>query len=165
MPHSTRYAVVLVVVVSGLSRTVITQSPRTTQGPAVDGSPEWFLQGSFPDPAGRTIVDANGLVTVPARGDGPGQAATAAPAGAIVDTLRCRRSPLCGKRAGISRQSLQRVQWKQTSGYTFTYPSTHCLPASAAFPPSRSTRRTTSGSFNGPIQANRSCSSSTPDRH
>ena len=103
MPHSTRYAVVLVVVVSGLSRTVITQSPRTTQGPAVDGSPEWFLQGSFPDPTGRTIVEANGLVTVPARGGGPGQVATAAPAGAIVDTPPCRRSPLCGKRAGISR--------------------------------------------------------------
>jgi DNA-binding beta-propeller fold protein YncE len=126
MPRSTRYALVLVVVVSGLSRTVITQSPRTTQGPAIDGSPEWFLQGSFPDPTGRTIVDANGLVTVPARGGGPGQSATAAPAGAIVDTPPCRRSPLCGKRAGISRQSLQRVQWKQTLGYTFTYP--YALP-------------------------------------
>ena len=122
MARSTRYAVVLVVVVSGFSRTVITQSPRTTQGPAIDGSPEWFLQGSFPDPTGRTIVDANGLVTVPARGGGPGQAATAAPAGAIVETPPCRRSPLCGKRAGINRQSLQRVQWKQTMGYTFTYP-------------------------------------------
>jgi DNA-binding beta-propeller fold protein YncE len=114
--------VVLVVVVSGFDRTVITQSPRAAQGPAIDGSPEWFLQGSFPDPTGRTIVDANGLVTVPARGGGPGQPATAAPAGAIVDTPPCRRSPLCGKRAGINRQSLQRVQWKQALGYTFTYP-------------------------------------------
>jgi hypothetical protein len=122
MARSTCYAVVLVVVVSGFSRTVITQSPRTTQGAAIDGSPDWFLQGSFPDPTGRTIVDANGLVTVPARGGGPGQAATAAPAGAIVETPPCRRSPLCGKRAGINRQSLQRVQWKQTLGYTFTYP-------------------------------------------
>ena len=24
--------------------------------------------------------------------------------------------------AGLTRQSLQRVQWKQTMGYTFTYP-------------------------------------------
>jgi NHL repeat-containing protein len=122
MARSTCYAVVLVVVVSGLSRSVITQSPRTPQGPPIDGSPEWFLQGSFPDPTGRTIVDANGLVTVPARGGGPGQAAAAAPAGAVVETPPCRRSPLCGKRAGINRQSLQRVQWKQTMGYTFTYP-------------------------------------------
>src|SRR5262245_54279370 len=122
LARSTRYALVLVVVVSGFGRTVISQSPRTTQGPAIDGSPEWFLQGSFPDPTGRTIVDANGLVTVPARGGGPGQAATVAPAGAIVETPPCRRSPLCGKRAGINRQSLQRVQWKQTMGYTFTYP-------------------------------------------
>jgi hypothetical protein len=135
MPRSTRLArsgrgrslaagaaVLLVVVVSGSSRAVITQSQPATQGPALDGSPEWFLQGSFPDPTGRTIVDANGHVTVPARGSGPGATANAAPPGALVETPPCRRSPLCGKRAGISRQSLQRVQWKQTMGYTFTYP-------------------------------------------
>jgi sugar lactone lactonase YvrE len=29
---------------------------------------------------------------------------------------------LCGNRLGRTRQSLQRVQWKQTLGYTFTYP-------------------------------------------
>jgi DNA-binding beta-propeller fold protein YncE len=34
----------------------------------------------------------------------------------------CSRSPLCGRRGGTPRQSLQRVQWKQTMGYTFTYP-------------------------------------------
>ena len=32
------------------------------------------------------------------------------------------RSPLCGRRGGTPRQSLQRVQWKQTLGYTFEYP-------------------------------------------
>src|SRR5262247_3487442 len=124
MARSTRYAVVLVVVVSGFSRTVITQSPRTTQGPAIDGSPAWFLQGSFPDPTGRTIVDANGRVEVPPRGGGPGAAASVAPAApaTVVETPPCRRSPLCGKRGGRSRQSLQRVQWQQTMGYTFTYP-------------------------------------------
>jgi len=115
-------AVVLLAVVSGFSRTVLSQSPAATEGPALDGSPAWFLQGSFPDPTGRTIVDASGRVTVPARGSGPGTAANAAPAGAVVDTPPCRRSPLCGKRSGISRQSLQRVQWKQTMGYTFAYP-------------------------------------------
>jgi DNA-binding beta-propeller fold protein YncE len=95
---------------------------RATSGPAIDGSPAWFLQGSFPDPTGRTVVDAAGRVTIPPRGNGTGVSLVAAPAGAIVDTPPCRRSPLCGKRSGISRQSLQRVQWQQTMGYTFTYP-------------------------------------------
>ena len=117
-------AVAVGVMLSGVS--ALSQSRPPTQGAASDGSPAWFLQGSFPDPTGRTIVDANGGVTVPPRGGGPGPAATAAPAAnpapAVADTPACRRSPLCGKRAGRSRQSMQRVQWQQTMGYTFTYP-------------------------------------------
>jgi hypothetical protein len=100
-----------------------------SQGPAVGGSPAWFLQESFPDPTGRTIVDASGRVTVPpgaggsgGRGAAPNTAAAALSAPAAGDTPACRRSPLCGKRLGRARQSLQRVQWKQTMGYTFTYP-------------------------------------------
>jgi hypothetical protein len=104
----------------------LAQSGSATQGPAVDGSPAWFLQGSFPDPTGRTIVDSNGHVTVPPRGGGPGAVAAtpsnAVPASTGSETPPCRRSPLCGNRLGRSRQSLQRVQWKQTMGYTFTYP-------------------------------------------
>ena len=109
----------------------ISQTRPPTEGPAVDGSPAWFLQGSFPDPTGRTIVDANGNVTVPPRPGGPGRGAAAnAPSrgggGAAAEgpgeTPPCRRSPLCGRRGGTPRQSLQRVQWKQTMGYTFTYP-------------------------------------------
>jgi SMP-30/Gluconolactonase/LRE-like region len=105
------------------------QSQPPAQGPAVDGSPAWFLQESFPDPTGRTTVDASGRVTVPPRAGGsggrgaaPNTAAAALSAPAAGDTPACRRSPLCGKRSGIPRQSLQRVQWKQTMGYTFTYP-------------------------------------------
>ena len=100
------------------------QSRPPTEGPAVDGSPAWFLQGSFPDPTGRTIVDASGHVTIPPRGSGPSAPPNAAaPTSATaVDTPPCRRSPLCGSRLGRTRQSLQRVQWKQTMGYTFTYP-------------------------------------------
>ena len=94
------------------------QSQPATRGPAIDGSPAWFLQGSFPDPTGRTIVDANGQVTVPPRGSSPG---AVSPPG-IDATPACRRSPLCGRRLGPPRQSLQRVQWEQTMGYTFTYP-------------------------------------------
>lgn len=98
---------------------LISQSRPPAQGPAVDGSPAWFLQGSFPDPTGRTIVDKDGRVTVPPRGTG---APASPPAAVGLDTPPCRRSPLCGKRGGVSRQSLQRVEWKQTMGYTFEYP-------------------------------------------
>ena len=116
-------AVAVGVMLSGVS--ALSQSPPPTQGAASEGSPAWFLLGSFPDPTGRTIVDASGHVTVPPRGGGPGAAANAAPTAiptTVVETPACRRSPLCGKRGGRSRQSLQRVQWQQTMGYTFTYP-------------------------------------------
>jgi len=62
-------AVCLSVVLSGAS--ALSQSEPATQRPAVDGSPAWFLQGSFPDPTGRIIVDAVGDVTVPLRGFAP----------------------------------------------------------------------------------------------
>jgi hypothetical protein len=106
----------------------VSQSRPPTEGPAADGSPAWFLQGSFPDPTGRTIVDPSGHVTVPPRSGSGGRGAAddiapAAPAASAGgDTPACRRSPLCGNRLGRARQSLQRVQWKQTMGYTFTYP-------------------------------------------
>jgi hypothetical protein len=105
------------------------QSRPPTEGPAVGETPAWFLQDSFPDPTGRTIVEPGGRVTVPPRSGGPGGrgagrgsavADSATPAAGV--TPPCRRSPLCGKRNGRPRQSLQRVQWKQTMGYTFTYP-------------------------------------------
>ena len=113
-----RVAIVLGVVLSGAR--VLTQSHPATEGPAVDGSPAWFLQGSFPDPTGRTSVDATGQVTVLPRGTQP--VASAAPALLGTETPPCRHSPLCGNRLGRSRQTLQRVQWKQTMGYAFTYP-------------------------------------------
>src|SRR5207249_10526980 len=67
-------------------------------------------------------------VTVPPRSDGGGRGAAGStavappPAPAAGETPGCRRSPVCGNRLGRTRQSLQRVQWKQTMGYTFTYP-------------------------------------------
>src|SRR5213080_4032548 len=96
----------------------VSQSQPPTQGPAVGETPAWFLQGSFPDPTGRTIVDPTGHVTVPPRsaGDGRGAAGNTAvpvrPAPGAEETPVCRRSPLCGNRLGRPRQSLQRVQWK-----------------------------------------------------
>ena len=116
-------AVALGVVLSEVATHAQSQPP--TQGPAVDGSPAWFLQGSFPDPTGRTLVDPSGRVTIPPRGGGAGRVRERRGRrgrASSIETPACRRSPLCGKRAGRSRQSLQRVQWQQTMGYTFTYP-------------------------------------------
>src|SRR6267378_70390 len=48
------------------------QSRPPTQGPAVGGTPPWFLQGSFPDPGGRTVVEPGGSVTIPGGGGGAG---------------------------------------------------------------------------------------------
>jgi len=103
----------------------VSQTRPPTEGAAADGSPGWFLQGSFPDPTGRTIVDAGGRVTVPPRSgasEGGGAARGAVAGASVAETPACRRSPVCGNRLGRTRQSLQRVQWKQTMGYTFTYP-------------------------------------------
>jgi sugar lactone lactonase YvrE len=98
------------------------QSQPPTRGPAVDGSPAWFLQGSSPDPGGRTLVEPGGRVTIPARDGSTPAAAPAATPAAPPLTPGCSRSPLCGSRTGPGRQQLQRVQWEQALGYTFTYP-------------------------------------------
>lgn len=142
------------------------QQPAT-EGPAQDGSPAWILRGSFPDPTGHTIVDAQGNVTVPPHGRGMGQFAAAcsdnigslcagekgygprsclmknedrlsSPCKAVVDQMKaelaeygdvpaCSHSPVCDNRMGDGlgprgRQDLQRVEWNETLGYTFTYP-------------------------------------------
>ena len=99
----------------------LSQTRPPTEGPAVDGSPAWYLQGSFPDPGGRTIVDPNGHVTTVPRSEAGGYSTTTG------GTPGCSGSPVCGRRDGSSRQSLQRVQWEQTLGYSFTYP--YVLPA------------------------------------
>jgi DNA-binding beta-propeller fold protein YncE len=99
------------------------QSKPPVDGPAVGETPAWFLQGSFPDPTGRTIVEPGGKVTVPPRAGGAGGRGTGPAAGSeAIAVPPCSRSPLCGRRGGTPRQSLQRVQWKQTLGYTFEYP-------------------------------------------
>lgn len=141
-----------------------TQSP-SNHGPAVDGSPAWFLQGSFPDPTGLTIVAPGGHVTILPRprggflsvckdqiarlckgGNGvgargclmqnadkltgqcktevEGAKAEIAATGSIPP---CSHSPVCDNRMtnGLgprNRQQLQRVEWRQNMGYTFSYP-------------------------------------------
>lgn len=119
-----------------ISTAAFAQSQPPTRGLAENGSPAWFLQGSFPDPGGNTVVDAGGHVTVPARSAAPIRpaATTAAPSPALPRTPGCSRSPLCGNRLTPGRQALQRVEWEQTMGYTFTYP--YLLPPGAGGVPS-----------------------------
>jgi hypothetical protein len=101
---------------------VLAQTTPPTQGPAENGSPSWFLQGSFPDPGGRTIVDAQGVVTIPPRVPGGGRGPL--PAGAAAPVPGCNHSVLCGRRGGFQRGALQRVTWKQVAGlrYEYSYP-------------------------------------------
>ncbi|HEX4998211.1 MAG TPA: hypothetical protein VFY29_08300 [Terriglobia bacterium] len=93
-------------------------------GPAEGGSPAWRLQGSFPDPNGNTIVDAEGHVTIPARGAGGGRRGPAAREAPT--TPPCNASPVCGNRLTRGRQALLRVTWEENLGYNFTYP--YALP-------------------------------------
>lgn len=76
-------------------------------------SPEWFLQGSAPDPGGRAVVGPGGKVLT---GSSP------RPGGSPPTVPGCSRSTVCGNRLDGPRSGLQRVEWKQTMGYTFAYP-------------------------------------------
>ena len=97
------------------------QTQPPTEGAAVDGSPAWFLKGSFPRSGVRSIVDSEGNVTiVPHSESGGDRTATA-------ETPGCSHSPICGNRLGRRMESLQRVQWEQTLGYSLSYP--YRLPA------------------------------------
>src|SRR5688500_14404230 len=120
------FAAVVALGVIAAATLTFAQSKPPIEGPAVGETPAWFLQGSFPDPTGRTIVEPGGKVTVPPRGGGAGGRGAAAPAapaargaGAGAPGIGpdgeaippgCRNSPLCGRRGGTPRQSLQRVQ-------------------------------------------------------
>ncbi len=76
-------------------------------------SPEWFLQGSAPDPGGRAIVGPGGKVL---------SIASAVRGTAPPIVPGCHRATVCGNRFDGPRSGLQRVEWKQTMGYTFAYP-------------------------------------------
>lgn len=83
---------------------------------ALSEEPGWFLQASTPDPVGRAVVGPGGRVlSTPS----PRSAA----AGGTAPAARvCSHSPVCGNRFDPPRSTLQRVEWKQTMGYTYSYP-------------------------------------------
>jgi hypothetical protein len=94
---------------------VCAQSVPPTQGPSENGQPAWFLQGSYPDPTGFTLVDADGHVNVI-----PPEARPPRIPGS--DSVpNCSHSAICTRHGGNARSALQRVEWKQM-GYTFSYP-------------------------------------------
>jgi len=110
---------------------VLAQTVPPTSGPAADGSPAWSLKPSFPDPTGRTLVDANGVVTIPpfqGRGGGRGGRGAAPVPDTTPMALRtndgvpgCQRSPICGRRGGLPRGQMMRVFWDPMPGWTFDY--------------------------------------------
>jgi DNA-binding beta-propeller fold protein YncE len=81
------------------------QTTPPTQGPAANGSPAWFMQGSFPDPGGRTIVAPDGTVTVPPRpAGGRGGAAALTPCTSDIGKY-CGGMAGAGARACLSQNS------------------------------------------------------------
>ena len=113
---------------AGTAATIaIAQTVPPTRGPAENGQPAWFLQGSFPDPTGFTSTAPGGKVTVvprvPLKLDLP-------------NPPNCIKAPECGNRmpGAAKRSDMQRVQWEQKLGYDFTYPID--LPAGTGGVPS-----------------------------
>jgi DNA-binding beta-propeller fold protein YncE len=93
-----------------------------SQTPAAPQSPGWFLQGSAPDPGGRLVVGTGGqVISSGGFGSGSSSAATSATATSAAPPP-CRHAPVCGNRWDGPRSTLQRVEWRQTMGYTYAYP-------------------------------------------
>src|SRR4051794_39032329 len=71
--------------------------------------------------AGQTSFEARGCLAQNSdKLSGGCKAALAAiPASSVPG---CSRSPVCDSRQGGTRRELQRVEWKQTMGFTYAYP-------------------------------------------
>ncbi len=118
-------AVALGMLFSAISAFPQTETPATS-GPAEDGSPAWFLQKSYPDLAGRTLVAPDGHVTVPPR---PATEHRGAPLAACSDDM----VKLCGGQTGWEamdclRQNSERVSEKCQSEVAEIVASTGGLP-------------------------------------
>lgn len=98
------------------------QTVPPTRGPAVNGTPAWFLQESFPDPTGNTNVAADGTVTVLPRPARPANANATPHRETAGANPGCVGSPICGNRYGQARNKLERVQYEQNMGYTYSFP-------------------------------------------
>lgn len=118
MTHAVGFrAAILVTLWGTYAAAAMAQSVPAVRGPAENGQPAWFLQGSFPDPTGFTSTAPGGVVTVLPRPTSP-------PVLALPNPPPCRSSPHCGNRmpGAPKRSEMQRVQWEQKLGYGFSYP-------------------------------------------
>ena len=143
------------------------QSKPPIEGPAVGETPAWFLQGSFPDPTGRTIVEPGGKVTVPARAGGAGGRG----AGGRGAAARGRRISCCSSTRMLSL-ALVRAPWRHSAAVVAARPMEadarlhvrrihmYFRPGSAACRRLRSTRKGISGCFSAQTKESRSSSSS-----
>ena len=131
-------AVALCIVLTGTL--ALSQSQAPTEGPAAGESPAWFLQGSFPDPGGRTVVDSGGQchgtasrrrIRWPARRAAP----PPAPGRRHAVARRCAATGLAARARRCSACSGSR-RWATRSPTR-----TCCLLASAVSPRSRSIRK------------------------
>ena len=106
--------------VIGITLSMAINAPfALSQAPAATQAPDWFLQGSAHDPGGRAVVASGGRV-ISTGGAVPRVVTPPVAAPLAIDG--CRRSPVCGNRFDGPRSTLQRVEWKQTMGYTYAYP-------------------------------------------
>jgi DNA-binding beta-propeller fold protein YncE len=98
------WAGIFALVSLGASPFAVAQPAPPLEGPAANGSPAWFTYLPPPPAPGRAV--------------GPGGAV--APASAYA----CSHSPICTPRPSSAREihPLARIQWKQTMGYTISYP-------------------------------------------
>lgn len=115
--YRTMRRMIVALLAAGGTATALAQSVPPQRGPAENGQPAWFKQGSFPDPQGYTSTAPGGVVTVLPRPATPPKLEIPNPPG-------CRGAPHCGNRmAGAPQRSqMQRVQWEQKLGYDFSYP-------------------------------------------
>jgi hypothetical protein len=107
----------MVCLAAGATTMAVAQSAPAQRGPAENGQPAWFMQGSFPDPGGYTETAPGGVVTVLPRPATP-------PKLEMPNPPPCHGAPHCGNRmpGAPQRSQMERVQWEQALGYEFTYP-------------------------------------------
>ena len=162
-----------------------------SSGPAVNGSPAWFLADmsgmiqtrAKPKPDGGMAGCEGDIAKFCSHTSGStlrycllqnaaklsGQckeSASSAEATSLKRTLGtpyCYRSPVCDPAPdrGGNRLGVKAVEWKQTMGYSFAYPIPRPRARSTAWSPSPRIPRTISGACSAIRKDGRSCSSGT----
>jgi hypothetical protein len=88
--------------------------PQSPPRAARSQPPGWFLQGTELDPV---VVGPDGRILPASKG-----ARVPVPAEDSRIAPPCIHSPVCNPRIGGDRTVLQRVEWRQSLGFTYAYP-------------------------------------------